>query len=388
MSGGQVAITVKATRLCNLRCSYCHDWRSGAGHTMSFEVLANLIHAACADPTHQVIGFGWHGGEPMVLPVSFYENALALQARYQRPGQHIHNRLQTNATLVTDEWARFLVREGFGVGVSIDGPPDIHDRTRVDIAGRGSFDQVLDGLGRLRHHGLDPGVLMTVGRDTVERGAEKTLEFLLSIGARKIGFNPVQPSEHLPAGQAGDDFLPRADMNRFLIDVHRCLLELDDPTVTVRELKSLMLRMTSDEYSTCILGGDCTSTFYAIEPNGDVANCDRFHGHEHYAFGSIMRSDFAQIRRSVNRRLRQAADREVAAPRQECRHFAVCSGGCPQQTGLERRHDPAHDDACCGRAPLIDYLADHLARQPEASREPGVPDRAAGAAVAVSLGRR
>ena len=356
---GEIGLTVKATRLCNLRCTYCHDWRSGAGHTMSFEVLAHLIHAACTDPHHKVVSFGWHGGEPLVLPMKFYETALTLQARYRRPGQLVRNRLQTNATLVTDEWARFLAREGFGVGVSVDGPRDIHDRTRVGIDGSGSFDKVMEGLGRLRSAGLSPGILLTVDRDTVALGAERTFEFLLSIGAASIGFNPVQPSNSLPAGTAGDQYLTRAEMTRFLIDMHRCWLAHGDPDVHIRELDSLMARMDGGMGSTCTLEGDCVGTFFAVEPNGDIAHCDRFFGEEAYQFGSIMRSDFARIRRNVKLLERRAADAAAADHRRGCDHFDVCSGGCPQQSFLEARHDPGYENGCCGRAELIEHLAAH-----------------------------
>ena len=374
MTLGQVAITVKATRLCNLRCTYCHDWRAGAGHTMSFEVLAHLVHASCTDPTHGAVSFGWHGGEPMVLPISFYETALALQARYRRPGQVIQNRMQTNATLVTDEWAAFLAREGFGVGVSVDGPRAVHDRTRIRIDGTGSFDGVMAGIERLRAHGLDPGILLTVDRGTVAYGAERTFEFLLSIGTRAVGFNPVQPSNDQAAGTAGDQYLSRSEMNRFLIDLHRCWVDHGDPGIRIRELDAITKRIDGAAHSTCILDGDCVGTFFAVEPNGDIAHCDRFHGQEEYQFGSIMDGGFDRVRRDVKLHERRAEDAARADLRRSCEHFDVCSGGCPQQTFLAERHDPGHDAGCCGRGELIEHLKANA----------GVP----AAPVAVELSRR
>ncbi len=362
MSFGQVALTVKSTRLCNLRCTYCTDWRSGSGHTMSFEVLAHLIYAACTDPEHQAVTFGWHGGDPMVLPVSWYETALALQARYRRPGQLIRNRIQTNGTLVTDEWAEFLRREDIPVGVSIDGPRDVHDQTRVGLHGEGSFDRVVEGIGLLQSHDVKVGVLMTVDRATIELGAERTLEFLLALGVHSFGFNPVQPGLDEPPGDLGDSFLKRDEMNRFLIDVHRCWIENGDPSVHIRELAALTGRIGDGANSTCILAGDCVGTRFAVEPNGDIANCDRFYGQANYRFGSIMRNDFAHIRKSLNLLERRAADKATADLRRDCEHFQVCSGGCPQQTFLESKHDPLYDQGCCGRGELIDYLKQHPER--------------------------
>lgn len=373
MSIGQIGLTVKATRLCNLRCTYCHDWRSGAGHTMSFEVLARLIHAACTDPHHQAVTFGWHGGEPMVLPVRFYETALELQARYRRPGQVVRNALQTNATLVTDEWAQFLVRERFSVGVSVDGPREVHDASRVTKNGSGSFDAVLDGLDRLRFHGLSPGILLTVDRSTIEVGAQATFELLLSIGATSVGFNPVQPSNSTPAGEAADQYLTMGELNRFLMDMHSAWIEHGDPGIRIRELDGLSERIGGSAHVTCILEGDCVGTFFAVEPDGAIAHCDRFYGEEAYQFGSIVDRDFASIRRNVKLLERRDADAEAAGLRSDCPHFEVCSGGCPQQTFLSAKHDPEHDDGCCGRGELIEHLA----------ARPGMPSPVAPVPVAI-----
>src|SRR5271154_1121486 len=103
-----VSLIVKATRLCNLRCTYCHDWAVGPDQTMAFDVLAHMTAAALQDPEHGTVDFIWHGGETTLLPISFYQRAMALQARFRRRGQTVHNIIQTNCTRLTPEWARFL----------------------------------------------------------------------------------------------------------------------------------------------------------------------------------------------------------------------------------------------------------------------------------------
>ena len=94
----QATLVVKATRLCNLRCSYCHDWRAGPDQTMTTAVLGRMTRAALEDPEHDAVEFVWHGGEATVLPLSFFRKALTAQARYQRPGQMVRNTIQTNGT--------------------------------------------------------------------------------------------------------------------------------------------------------------------------------------------------------------------------------------------------------------------------------------------------
>ena len=165
-------IIVKVTRLCNLRCSYCHDWRA-SGDIMSFRVLAHVIASAMA--TFDSVQFIWHGGETTLVPISFYKKAMALQARYLRPGCTVRNDLQTNGTRIDDEWAEFFRENQFGVGVSLDGPREIHDRQRLDAGGKPSFDRVLGGLDTLRRHGIPSSILMVVDEDTLALGPDREI---------------------------------------------------------------------------------------------------------------------------------------------------------------------------------------------------------------------
>src|SRR5215471_659649 len=110
-----ISLIIKGTRLCNLRCAYCVDWRTDRDQTMSFPVMARLIAAALSDPRHDAVEFIWHGGETTILKRSFYEKALFVQSKFRRPGQRIHNSIQTNGTRLTAEWCRFFRANKFGV---------------------------------------------------------------------------------------------------------------------------------------------------------------------------------------------------------------------------------------------------------------------------------
>src|SRR5262245_50285571 len=125
--GVHVALFVKATRLCNLRCSYCNDWRVGHNQIMTFPVMAAMTGKVLQDPLHDSVEFIWHGGEPTLLNRIFYEKAIHAQARLRRPGQVIFNSLQTNATRLDEEWARFFRSNRFSVSISLDGPAFLHD---------------------------------------------------------------------------------------------------------------------------------------------------------------------------------------------------------------------------------------------------------------------
>jgi uncharacterized protein len=200
--GRYLGLIVKATRLCNLRCTYCHDWRSGPNQTMSFPVLANLTARALADPMHDTVEFMWHGGEPTVLPRAFYERAVYLQARLRRPGQVIHNTVQTNGTRIDDAWARFFRDFGFRVAVSLDGPPAVHDRYRRYVSGRSSFDDVRRGLKTLRENGIPLSVLMVIDRGAIELGPDAIFDFFVEEGITHYGLIAAKPTNQ-PSAAAG-----------------------------------------------------------------------------------------------------------------------------------------------------------------------------------------
>ena len=127
------------------------------------------------DDTHDVVTFVWHGGETTLLPMDFYRRAMAVQSRFRRPGQHVRNQLQTNATRLTPRWAQFFRRNDIRIGISLDGPSEVQDDYRPDAAGRPTFDRAVAGLRLLAEHGVPYGVLMVVDQTTIERGADRAL---------------------------------------------------------------------------------------------------------------------------------------------------------------------------------------------------------------------
>ena len=141
-----ICVIAKFTRLCNLRCVYCHDWRSGPGQTMPFAVQSALFRNLLACPDHAAVDVVWHGGEPTLLGKHEFHRILALQRWYGLPGQRINNIVQTNGTRLTPEWVELLKRYRFRVGVSLDGPPEVHDRSRPSVGGRATSMDVKRGL--------------------------------------------------------------------------------------------------------------------------------------------------------------------------------------------------------------------------------------------------
>ena len=197
-----VGLIIKATRLCNLRCTYCNDWREGSDQIMSFQVLVSLISAALKDPAHDSVEFIWHGGETTLLPISFYEKAIFLQSQFRRPGQLIRNSIQTNGTRLTSEWISFFRANRVAVGISLDGPPELNDRVRVRRSGRGSFELVQKGIELLRCGGVPFSVLMVVDEETLGVGPNRIFDFLLESKVKSVAFLAAKPANQ-PAALPG-----------------------------------------------------------------------------------------------------------------------------------------------------------------------------------------
>lgn len=370
-----VGLIVKATRLCNLRCSYCHDWRA-SGEKMSFEVLAKMIASALAH--YDAAQFIWHGGETTLMPMEFYQKAMALQARFLRPGCKVRNNIQTNATRLTDEWISFFKEADFGVGVSLDGPRHLQDRHRLYAGGRSSYDDVLRGIEKLRKHGLPPSILMVVDEDTLELGPDKVFDFFLELNIKSFGCIAAKPRIQPDAAPMtpAEHYVDPPRMTRFFKRLYDRWLEHGDPDIHIRELDGLHDRVSQGgkAHGFCTLAGGCLGHYFIVEPNGDIAHCDLFLGDPAYSFGNVTTTSFPEILRSEKlAQLKTANNQAVDVMRKRCPEFKTCMGGCPHDRYISYRHNPEHSAGCCGQYELISHIRSRLQTQPPRPARLAVP---------------
>lgn len=373
---GRLGLIVKATRLCNLRCAYCHDWRTGRGQTMSFEVMARMVASALRESGCDAVDFIWHGGETTLLPRSFYEKALYVQSQFQRPAQRVQNSIQTNGTLLTPEWIRFLRENRIAVSVSLDGPPDLHDRYRRWASGRGSFADSLAGLRRLQEAEVPFGVLMVVDEGALALGPDAIFDFFVETGIRDFGLLAAAPVNRPDAtpGTPTDHYVDPGRITAFLARVYDRWCAHGDSRIRIRELVGLHRRLAGVHPEVCTLAGGCFGRYFAVEPNGDVSHCDLYVGDPRYTLGNLREHGFADLQRHpALLALRQENERALDRMR-ACPEFTVCQGWCPHERYLAERHWRDHDPGCCG---LRDLIAHMRARQ-TGSAEPSPAGAAAG----------
>lgn len=356
-------LIIKSTRKCNLRCSYCHDWRSRAD-LISFEVLAHLIAKALQPKEHRLVNFIWHGGEPLVLGIDFFRKALTLQEAFVRPNQYVTNSLQTNGTLLTDEWCEFFKRNQFNIGVSVDGPEAIHNLNRSYASGKGSFGDVVDALRMLERYDLPHGVLLVLNDNTRQLPANAIFDFIIhDLRVKSFSFLPAVPDnfpDQLTGERVTTDYFPMEDYERFMIEIFDYWYALDDPDIRVRELEGIVRSILRGNPQVCTLAGHCLGSNFHIEASGDVYHCDKYLGDRDYHLGNILVDDFDDIRHSQQFEFLTATESHNQEQLANCQHYDICNGGCPHDRYIARKYRPNYTGECCGQNRLIAHVQSAL----------------------------
>jgi uncharacterized protein len=349
---GYACIILKATRRCNLRCVYCHDWQDAHSPIMPIILQATLFRRLFHEARFSVIDIVWHGGEPTLLGRARMQKALFLQRHFCDERQIIRNVVQTNGTLIDEDWVKFLKRFRFRVGVSIDGPADVHDRTRFGLGGRPSSALVRRGIRLLKEAGLLSGVLIVATPQLVELGPAALLDFLetegvsdASILAVRPGYDDVSPNSILPA----------ANYVAYLIEVEIERRRRGRHAPRIREIETAYQAAAGRPVHHCELLGHCIGAFFAVEPDGSVWHCDKFTGDDAYKLGNITTDDFESLRTGmVASRLRKGVKMTLERF-SYCAYRQLCQGWCPHEHYVANL-DADRSKDCCGLGPLFAFL--------------------------------
>ncbi|MBR3074341.1 MAG: anaerobic sulfatase maturase [Bacteroidales bacterium] len=354
-----------AGSLCNLDCSYCYyldksGIYGGREPRMSMGDLERFVRSyieACDVPE---VTFNWHGGEPLVLGLEFYRKAVEFQNQY-KGDKIIHNTLQTNATLLTDEWAHFFAEQRFLLGVSVDGPSEVHDRYRKDRGGMPSLERVVCGIRKLHSAGAEYNLMATINSASEGRGLQ-VYQFLKGLGSAFIQFSPVvehvvwpmrdgKPDKHsrphiVDPSEDGAVLAPWSvspvGFGRFLCDIFDYWVKHDVGRVFVNYFDCTLANWCGVMPGTCSFAETCGGNA-VVEHNGDVYSCDHF-VYPKYLIGNIYRDSLREMMKSPAQ-LRFGIDKRNALPRKclRCEFWTLCHGGCPKhrfnstdngQTGL------------------------------------------------------
>jgi uncharacterized protein len=318
--------------VCNLDCAYCFYLSKemlypGSRFRMADDLLQaylrQLIDAHAGAPEVVV---AWQGGEPTMMGLDFFRRSTELAAAYRRPGQRITYTIQTNGTLIDDAWAAFFKEHDFLVGLSIDGPRELHDAYRVDKGGKGSFGRVMRGLAALRRHDVEWNALTTVHAANQDRGREVYAFLRDACAARFMQFIPIVERE-------GDRVTARSvspgGYGRFLIDIFEDWVRRDIGEVYVQMFDVALANWYGAPPGLCVHSETCGLAL-ALEHTGDVYSCDHFVEPDH-RLGNIRQARLLDLVDSPRQAEFGRAKRDTL-PRY-CRGCDVrfaCHGGCPK----------------------------------------------------------
>jgi uncharacterized protein len=322
--------------LCNLACKYCFYstktelYKEGT-FRMSDEVLDSYLRQVIGGHRTREVTIAWQGGEPTLMGLDFFRKAIEIQQRYARAGQIIVNTIQTNGTLLDDEWCSFFHDHGFLVGISLDGPRELHNRYRVDASGAPSFDKCMRGVRLLQEHRVERNALVTINAANADHPL-RVYRFLRDeAGFEFIQFIPVVERDNSKEGAIGKvtkESVSPGKYGRFMIGVFDEWVRRDVGRVFVQSFDEALANWYGEPPTVCINAPIC-GTALALEHNGDLYSCDHFVDEAHL-LGNIMEVPLVEMVGGVKQVSFGMAKGQLPRKCMKCPVRFACHGGCPK----------------------------------------------------------
>jgi uncharacterized protein len=361
---GKVSPIIKpVSARCNIACDYCYykntHCNQAHGRRMPDEVLKRVIEEIIrlANAIGRAAEFTWHGGEPTLAGLEFYQRVVEMQHQAADPlNVTVENNIQTNGTLLNEKWVAFAKEHEFTFGISLDGPRWLHDVHRFTNNGQGTFDRVMRGIRLLQGNDLNFGVLAVVTQASIGHAAE-IIDFMVE---NDIFQFDLSPCGELP-GTLGEKHTIRPDdYADFMIDAFEHWLAYDDPKLEIRHLKQMIYGLLGAEPGLCSMSGNYCGAFPTITPNGDAFFCDNYEGSEDMYLGNITETPLDELLYRPNGR-HMTIRREVWLAKQRCagcEWFRACGGGCPRYSRGAINESFTHDNYFC---PAYKRIISHIA---------------------------
>jgi len=343
--------------ICNLNCAYCYYLSKerlypGSDFRMSEPLLEEFTRQYIEAQRVPEVTFGWQGGEPTLMGLDFFQRAVELQQQYCRPGMRILNTLQTNGVLLDDAWCRFFRAHNFLIGLSLDGPREVHDAYRVDKGGHPTFDRVMAGAAMLKKHRVEFNILTTVHAANADRPLEVYRFLRDEVGAPFVQFIPIVQRDNETGFQEGERVTERSVTGRqygdFLIAIFDEWVRRDVGRIFVQIFDTALAAWLGQRPGLCLFEETC-GTALVLEHNGDLYACDHF-VEPRCRLGNIQETPLIEMVGSDRQRWFGLTKRD-ALPRfcRECEVRFVCHGGCPKNRILRTPDDePGLNTLCEG----------------------------------------
>ena len=370
--------------VCNLDCKYCFFLSKemlypGSRFRMADDLLETYIRQLIESQQVPEVSLAWQGGEPTLMGLDFFRRSVELAEKYKRPGMAVNYTMQTNGTMLDDEWCTFFKEHNFLIGLSVDGPKEIHDTYRVNKGGAGSFDQVMGGWELLKKHDVDFNVLCTVHAANADRSVEVYRFFRDELEAEFVQFIAIverATEESLPDANQGWSERPGGERplyvqsgslvtertvrpeqyGQFLIDIFDEWVRRDVGRVFVQIFDVALAAWVGEPPALCVFAPTCGNAL-ALEHNGDLYSCDHF-VEPNYLIGNIQETHMIELVASDQQR-KFGQDKLDTLPQYclECKVRFACHGGCPKNRFIETPDgEPGLNYLCAGYRAFFNYV--------------------------------
>lgn len=319
---------------CNMNCGYCYMNNLDVPQKNDFlkmnqQTLRATIDFFCSK--NEKIEFIWHGGEPLLVGINFFENIVIFQNSWKKKGKEIRNFVQTNGTLLNEDWIKFFKKNDFFIGVSLDSPLEFHESVRLYKNGRNSLSDVLDGIKLLKRENIFSGISCCIGRSNFKKVIE-IFDFFDSQDIKSIKFLRIKNCQN---SILENEEISQKEFSYFLFEVFKEWIKRDDVDLEIRDIKSVVDVMLGGNFRECTKMGECNQ-FATVYSDGSIFPCDSFLNKSEFRFGSVF-NDFNSVVSSNNF---LNFFKKINLKKEECVYcdwFYVCKGGCLEERMSEKK---------------------------------------------------
>lgn len=359
-----ISLLIKpASSLCNLRCKYCFyhsvssQRQTESYGLMSTDMLEELIIKAL-NYAEGFCTFAFQGGEPTLVGLEFYQKLIELQKKHNKKGVQINNTLQTNGVVIDGNWAKFLACNKFLVGLSLDGPKDIHDKLRVDARGAGSFKAVMNATRLFDKYKVEYNIL-TVVNAMVARHPSQVYNFFKKNGFRYLQFiQCLDPLGEKP-GRHEHSLTPKR-YSQFLKAIFDLWYNdlISNNYISIRTFDNYVHMAAGYPPESCNMAGICTC-YFVIESNGGVYPCD-FYVLDKWYLGNIQEHSFDKLIKSETANRFVETSKHIDEHCKGCKHYSLCRGGCRRTREPFSGGKPDLNYYCLAYKEFFDYAGDRI----------------------------
>lgn len=342
---------------CNLSCLYCYTAglsKYAKNNVMSTETLKSTIDFFCED--QDKIEFIWHGGEPLLAGLEFYRKAVEFQNIWEQEGKRIVNFIQTNGTLITSKWVDFFANHNFFVGVSLDGPKELHDIVRHYSPSKGSFEDVMRGINLLRQvSSTFNGAICSVSKSN-SRSPKELFDFFIANDIKKLKFGRVKDIGHCNSSTISA--ISYSEYTDFMIAIFDLWLEYDDPEIEIRNIQTVVNLILGGKQRECIYMGKCDQ-FVTVYNDGSIYSCDSFPKTSAFHFGSVS-NESSEVRSNPQLRVFQSSLNKHMEHCGSCDWSFICRGGCAKDNYAHIDDIEPLSDVCENLKRYFTYISNKL----------------------------